>query len=66
MKPNRFTTLDDACVGTIVTDLALIDVTPQGLQLREVARGWTAEEVLSRTGASLVVHHSVPEISFAR
>jgi acyl CoA:acetate/3-ketoacid CoA transferase beta subunit len=63
MKPKRFMTLDDACVGTIVTDLA---VTPQGLQLREVARGWTAEEVQSRTGASLVVHHSVPEISFAR
>ena len=33
------------CVHTIITDLAVIDVTPQGLSLREVAPGWTAAEV---------------------
>jgi 3-oxoacid CoA-transferase subunit B len=33
------------CVHTIITDLAVIDVTPEGLSLREVAPGWTAEEV---------------------
>lgn len=33
------------CVHTIVTDLAVIDVTPGGLSLREVAPGWTPEEV---------------------
>ncbi len=41
------------CVKTIITDLAVIDVTPQGLALREVAPGWTAEEVQSHTGATL-------------
>jgi len=29
-------------VDTIVTDLAVVDVQPEGLLLREVARGWTA------------------------
>ncbi len=33
------------CVHTIITDLAVIDVTPEGLSLREVAPGWTAAEV---------------------
>jgi 3-oxoacid CoA-transferase B subunit len=33
------------CVHTIITDLAVIDVTPHGLSLREVAPGWTAAEV---------------------
>lgn len=33
------------CVHTIITDLAVIDVTPQGLSLREVTPGWTTAEV---------------------
>ena len=33
------------CVNTIITELAVIDVTPQGLVLREVAPGVTAEQV---------------------
>jgi len=41
-----------ACVDTIVTDLAVVDVQPEGLLLREVARGWTAEEV-----QALTAHH---------
>src|ERR1700724_4627355 len=31
-----------ACVTTIVTDLTVIDIRPEGLTLREVAPGWTA------------------------
>ena len=41
------------CVTTIVTDLAVIDVTPDGLALREVAPQWTAVEVQQLTGATL-------------
>ena len=40
-------------VNSIVTDLAVIDVTPQGLVLRECASGVTFEEVSAATGAPL-------------
>jgi 3-oxoacid CoA-transferase subunit B len=51
-----------ACVHTIVSDLAVIDVTPGGLVLRERAPGVSAEEVASATGAPLTWTGSVPEI----
>jgi 3-oxoacid CoA-transferase B subunit len=54
-----------ACVDTIVTDLAVIDVKAGGLVLREVAPGWTAEEVQKVTGAKLTLPARVPEMSFA-
>ena len=41
------------CVTTIVTDLAVIDITHDGLALREVAPQWTAAEVQQLTGAKL-------------
>ncbi len=42
------------CVNMVVTDLAVIDVTKNGLVLREVAPGWTAEEVQKFTEAKLM------------
>src|SRR3982074_2510674 len=53
-----------ACVDIIVTDLAVIDVKPEGLVLREVAPGWTAEEVQKATGAPLIAKSRLEEISF--
>ena len=44
-----------ACVHRIITDLAVIDVTDDGLVLRELAPGVTADEVSSVTGASLTL-----------
>jgi 3-oxoacid CoA-transferase B subunit len=52
------------CVDVIVTDLAVIDVKPEGLVLREVAPGWTAEEVQKATGAPLIAKGRVAEITF--
>jgi len=50
------------CTDTIVTDLAVIDVRPEGLVLREVAPGWTPEEVQALTEAKLRVPGNVPEM----
>ncbi|WP_461170481.1 CoA transferase subunit B [Arthrobacter sp. Z1-15] len=44
-----------ACVNLIVTDLAVIEVGPEGLVLRETAPGVTVEQVLAATGAPLEV-----------
>jgi 3-oxoacid CoA-transferase B subunit len=44
-----------ACVTTIVTDLAVIDVRSGQLELREIAPGWTAAEVQALTDATLRV-----------
>lgn len=50
------------CVDIVVTDLAVVDVSPEGLALREVAPGWTPDEVQSLTGAPLITTGRVPEI----
>ncbi|RZI43112.1 CoA transferase subunit B [Herbaspirillum sp. HC18] len=42
-------------VNRIITDLGVIDVTPKGLKLVELAPGVTKEEVLEKTGAELDV-----------
>ncbi len=42
------------CVSLIVTDLAVIRCTAEGLVLEEVAPGWTPEEVQELTGARLI------------
>jgi len=43
-----------ACVDTIVTDLAVIDVRADGLVLRETAPGWAKKEIQELTGAPLL------------
>jgi len=52
----------EGCVDKIFTDLAVIDVTEKGLVLKEVAPGWTAEEVQALTEAPLAVAGDLKEI----
>jgi 3-oxoacid CoA-transferase B subunit len=44
-----------ACVRTIITELAVIDVIPQGLMLRELERETSLAEVQEKTGAPLLL-----------
>ena len=43
------------CVNHIVTELCFLDVTPQGLVLKELAPGVTVEEVQKQTEPKLIV-----------
>ncbi|MEK6608557.1 MAG: CoA transferase subunit B [Myxococcota bacterium] len=50
-------------VSRIVTDLAVIDVAPEGLILRELAPGVTREHVQSLTEPTLIVDPALREIA---
>ncbi|MBW2145003.1 MAG: 3-oxoacid CoA-transferase subunit B [Deltaproteobacteria bacterium] len=50
-------------VNLIVTDIAVIEVTDQGLVLKEFAPGWTPEEVQSLTEPQLIVDPDCQEIT---
>jgi 3-oxoacid CoA-transferase subunit B len=47
-------------VHLIVTELAVIEVTPQGLVLKEIASDTTVEKVRRATGAELIVRGTTP------
>ena len=49
------------CVSLVVTDVAVLEPTPDGMVLREAAPGWTAEDVQAVTGARLIVPTEVGE-----
>lgn len=51
-----------ACVDTIITNLAYIEVIPEGLLLKEVAPGITPEEVQAVTEPSLMIADSLIEM----
>jgi len=40
-------------ISRIITDLCVLDITPKGLKLVELAPGVTKEEVIEKTGASV-------------
>ena len=50
-------------VDRIITDYAVIDVTPQGLKLIEVAAGVTPDKVQELTEPKLIIDRDVREIA---
>lgn len=48
-------------VTKVVTTLGLFEVTPQGFELKEIAPGYTTEDVQAQTGASLIVPDNLIE-----
>ncbi|GAB2768120.1 3-oxoacid CoA-transferase subunit B [Hymenobacter luteus] len=51
------------CVKKIVTELAVLDVTPDGFVLRERAPGVTVEQIKAATAGKLVIPDEVPEMT---
>lgn len=52
-----------ACVKRIVTEIAVLDVTPNGFLLVERAPGVTVEEIVAKTAGKLIVPDVVPEMT---
>ncbi len=50
------------CVDLIVTDIAVVEVSSRGLVLKEVAPGWTPEEVQELTGPKMIIDPECHEI----
>lgn len=50
------------CVKRIVTNLAVLDVTPSGFKLIETAPGVTVQEVVAATEGRLIVEGEIPEM----
>ena len=55
LKKCTFPLTGEKVVNMIVTELALIEVTDQGLVLKEVAPGVTVEEIIAKTEADLII-----------
>lgn len=53
-------------VSLLVTELAVLEPTPDGLLLKEVAPGVSAQEVAAATDAKLVIPMDVPAMRLAR
>jgi 3-oxoacid CoA-transferase subunit B len=51
------------CVKRIVTELAVVDVTPQGFKLIERAPGVSVEHIVKSTAANLIVEGEIPEMA---
>ena len=50
------------CVRRVVTDLAVVDITPEGFKLIERAPGVSAEEIKAKTAGNLIVDGEIPEM----
>jgi 3-oxoacid CoA-transferase subunit B len=51
------------CVKKIVTELAALEVTPDGFKLLERAPGVSVEEIKAKTAGKLIIEGNVPEMN---
>jgi len=52
------------CVKKVVTELAVLEVTPNGFKLLERAPGVSVDEIIQATEADLIIDGEVPEMVF--
>ncbi len=52
------------CVKRVVTELAVLDVTPKGFKLIERAPGVSVEHIIKSTEADLIIEGEIPEMQF--
>ena len=51
------------CVKKVVTELALMEITPNGFKLLERAPGVSVDEIIKATEAELIIEGTIPEMS---
>lgn len=51
------------CVKKVVTELAVLEVTPKGFKLLERAPGVTVDEIIKATEADLIIEGEIPEMT---
>ncbi|AZB22232.1 CoA transferase subunit B [Kaistella haifensis] len=52
------------CVKKVVTELAVMDITPNGFKLLERAPGVSVEDIMKATEADLIIEGEIPEMVF--
>lgn len=50
------------CVKKVVTELAVLDITPQGFKLLERAPGVSVDEIKNATAGKLIIEGDIPEM----
>jgi 3-oxoacid CoA-transferase A subunit/3-oxoacid CoA-transferase B subunit len=53
-----------SCIDRIISDIGVVNITPEGCVLAEVAPGWQAEDVVALTQAPLKVSSGLREMTF--
>ena len=51
------------CIKRIVTELAVLDVTPDGFKLLERAPGISVDEIKKATAGKLIIEGDIPEMA---
>ena len=64
LKECSFPLTGKECVDFVVTDIAVIEITKDGMVLKEYAPGWTVEEIQALTEPKLKIAKDIKEMEF--